>query len=324
MDEIAVVEALPSRIYNICLGQGILTLSDLIEVYRAKGHFMLLRSCGVAANRVLVTLCQRYEHGIPLDVEGQLTEFHASTKELVSTFSSAKKKVLTDYFLFLYGLNGGHLDDRHSSVDHERYLELFLYRRLSRLRFRDLYGWSSVNLEAIKASLDRYIDAIKDTPDDEVVRQYIRMMLEDYFTQEPEKVDEILDEALDSDGKLKLFSLLDLVLRKGNALTDREKLIFTSIYSGNANRAISRSAISQQLKISFSSVNRIADKFEKQFWQIVPFVGIISNDYLVDYEIEASAPCIVLDDLQVEQLNSSEGVSFNKAFYTIVFSMRLK
>jgi hypothetical protein len=323
MDEIAFVENLPTRIYNICIGDDIRTLFDLLEVYRTKGHFMHLRSCGEGANRVLVTLCQRYEHGVPLDVEGLLTEFHESTKEVVSSFSTTKKKVLTDYFLYLYGINGGIWYDNHSILDQERYLELFLYRRLSSLRFKDLPYRTSINLEAIKVGLDRYIDAIKDTPDDKVVRQYIRMLLEGYFTHQPEKVDGMLDDLFDRDGKVKLFSLLDLVLREGNALSDREKLIFTSIYIGNAYKIISRTALSQQLHISLPSLKGIVDKFEKRFKQILPFVGNINADYLADYKIDASAPCIVLDDLLVDRINSSEGVQFNLAFYTIMFSMLL-
>lgn len=323
MDEIAIVEDLPGRIYNICIGYGIRTLFDLLEVYRTKGHFMHLRSCGEGANRVLVTICQRYEHGIPLDAEGLLTEFHESTKEVVSSFSTAKKKVLTDYFLYLYGINGGIWYEHHTSLDQERYLELFLYRRLSRLRFKDLPHSTSINLKAIKAGLDRYIDAIKDTPDDKVVMQLIRMLLVGYFTHQPEKVDGMLDDLFDRDGKVKLFSLLDLVLREGNALSDREKLIFTSIYIGNAYKIISRTALSQQLHISFPSVKGIVNKFGNRFKQIVPFVGNINAAYLADYKIDASAPCIVLDDFVVDRINSSEGVQFNLAFYTIMFSMLL-
>ena len=179
----------------------------------------------------------------------------------------------------------------------------------------------------LKPKVEAYTHELLDCPEERFYLLERKYFIEHQLTWMNcgELPKELLDNLLDKEGNLKLFSFLDHILRYADKWSARERMLLTRLYTKeNSNAHETEESFSLELGVVpsrlFLHVKRWRYFFPQQLKKIIEQV----KNILGMYPLTITESYAILPVAFCEQINQKENVQFNPFFYEIIFSILLE
>jgi hypothetical protein len=320
--DLIIKENLTARAINACQDAGLNSLLDIIGFYQKKKSFIFIRNCGSTTNNELTDLCKKYQNGV---TQVNLNDLNTKYNKIIS-LTEIQKKALTLYLenllvnLSARAKNG--LEKISPNLNPSEILDTIF---LDRFKFNGIQniGEKSVSeLNLFKIDIYNFLEKLLTLNNKEVKQECIIVIIKNNFKNLSEGFIQQINSIFDSNGKIKLFRLLELLLNSECVFNANENRIFRFAYTNSNSCSKTLNSIGQELGISRERVRQIKIKLENYVQENFSFISDFELNDLVDYSTEDSIQIINAD--YSENINRSEDVSFNPKFYSEILSFLYK
>jgi len=326
LEELIDKEWLSVRSINICKDADLISLNRILDFYAKKGSFMSIRNCGAKTDKELIEICKKYLVSIP--DSGDSKEQKESFLETINLLTPFQKATLNRHFEYLVSnlnvrsYNGfGSIQE---SLNPKDVFEKIFSERFNFKNIRNIGNKSVEELEKLKLELIRFVNVLQTIQKDQLSKEYTKLIVKTTFTNLPENFEEQFETVFDENGKIKLFTLLNLLIYSGQLFSEIQQKAFELSYTNyNAINATIDSIANDQ-NITRERVRQIKSKLEEDIESYFLFISNLVTDDLVNYNVSPQNDFLTIDKLFTYKINNSEGVNFNTNFYSIVFGIFLK
>lgn len=314
LDELAEMGMLSTRSVNICFDAELYCLSRILDYYHKNGTFMKLRNCGSKVDRQLTNLCKKYDSEKP-----------ESYLEKISSLTQFQKDLLNSHFKHLTSklsarsLNGLiQIDSKltPSIIFEKIFADNFDYNDIKNLGFKSITELKILKLELIECIL-----LLKNSTNKDFSRGYLKIIFKSTFKNSQHNFEEFFQEIIDENGKIKLFSSLDYLIKHGEVFSDQHKVVFMYSFTKSYTNEYNYNEIARVLNITKERVRQINSSFKNQIQNYLIFISNIAKSDIVDYDINQSNQIICIDEAFLNNINFNESVNFNIDFYLIIFKL---
>lgn len=302
-------EILSVRSVNLCEDNGLIYLKQILNFYEKGNSFMSLRKCGKKTEKELVEFCRKYKK-------------NEAPNEPYS-FSPIQENILNNQIIFLISTlseraKNGLLKNSNKLIPAVIYKDVFIDNVDFNI-FVNIGIKAAKELSNFKNNIVNFAESLKKLNNTELDKEYIKLIVKTTFEKCLNNFDEDLDNLFYEDGRLKIFSLLDILINSGIIFTETQHKTFIFLYSDNEDRGTLES-IAIEEGITKERVRQIKAKLESN---IHSYFSFISN-FMVDiskYDIDTEKNILIIDQAFSQKLNQIECVNFNNLFYNTIFSI---
>ncbi len=175
-------------------------------------------------------------------------------------------------------------------------------------------------LDKFKSELIRFIAFLQKNEKEQLSKEYAKLILKTTFVNLPDNFNEQYENAFNENGKIKLFTLLKLLIDSGQLLAKNEQQPFLLSYT-NVDSNLTLDTI---VTISKERVRQIKTNLQSEIRNYFLFISNFNPDDLIDYGISIYNTFQIIDDSFARKINENEKVNFNKIFYSIIFEILFK
>ncbi len=326
LEELIEIEWLSVRSINICKDAGLISLNRILDFYSKKGSFMSIRNCGTKTDQELIEICEKYLAGNPVNIEvNKQTE---SFLETINSLSPFQKATLNRHFehlvsnLNVRSYNG--LANIQDSLNPKDIFEKIFSERFNFKDIRNIGNKSVEELEKLKLELIRFVNVLQSIQKDQLSKEYTKLIVKTSFTNLPENFEEQFENVFDESGKIKIFTLLNFLINSGQLFSEIQQKSFELSYTNYHTTKVTIDSIAKDLNMTRERVRQIKTKLEEDIQSYFLFVSNLIADDLANYNVNPLNNLITIDKSFANKINNSEGVNFNKNFYSIIFGIFLK
>lgn len=336
--ELSKIENLSNRAINICKYNNLNNLFLILDYYNSHGHFHDIRNCGLQTNNELVQISKKYRslhHSnkvlnivppeselippkIELPIDERYTQFQ---KEIFTNFINVKIRSVS---VRLKNILRKYLNNDYSFDTFERLILL-----TPEVKLKNINGIGYISFFELKNLIDdvnEYIHTTLYFKKDESLLNLYSTYLQRSFRVEYEDV-LLITSGYDFTRGIPIFKTVFYLSKLKKIIDSTERSLFFSDSSRyidfsteNLFSDISECTASRQ-KIRIINKNLPSKLFQN--------ITIIFNDDLKNYclntySFDRQADYILVDDKQLEEICSTENVSFTKEFVAFILSAVFK
>lgn len=326
LEELIDNECLSVRSINICKDTGLISLNRILEFYSKKGSFMNIRNCGAKTERELIEICEKYLATNSDNSEAQ--EQTESFLEAINSLSPFQKATLNRHFEYLVSnlnvrsYNG--LVRIHESLNPKDIFEKIFSKSFNFRDIRNIGNKSVEELEKLKLELIRFLYVLQTIQKDQLSKEYTKLIVKTTFTNLPENFEEQFENVFDESDKIKIFTLLNFLINSGQIFSKIQQKAFELSYTNYHTTKVTIDSIAKDQNITRERVRQIKNKLEEDIQSYFSFLSNLFADDLVSYNVNPLYNLITIDKSFAHKINNSEGVNFNKNFYSIILGVFLK
>ena len=325
LEELIDKEWLSVRSINICKDAGLISLNRILDFYSKKGSFMTIRNCGAKTDKELIEICKKYLVSIPVNGDTEQTESFLDTINSLTPFQKATLNRHFEYLLSnlnIRSYNG--LSSIQESLNPKDIFEKIFSERFNFKNIRNIGNKSVEELEKLKLELIRFVNILQTIQKDQLSKEYTKLIVKTTFANLPENFEEQFENVFDESGKIKLFTLLNFLIKSGQLFSDIQQKIFELSYTNYNTTNATIDSIAKDLNVTRERVRQIKSKLEEDIQSYFLFVSNLVADDLINYNISPLNDFFTLDKSFAYKINNSEGVNFSTHFYSIIFGIFLK
>lgn len=310
IDDLFLIEDLTVRSINVCKSCNLSNLQDVLNYYQANLTFSNLRNCGANTEKELTTLCVKYSYlmsltvlvdpgeefiKLPLNLKAMLLrhfDFLSSTLSVRS--SNAIVRVLEDYNV--------------SDVVKAMISDTLDFRTLKNVGEK-----SYSELRTLKLDLINFLKDLVTLKPEELISEHSKLILK---TALKNLADDFIDNEsiFDRDGKIKLFSMLKLLIGESQFFSPVEKMLFNLDYKIQGPETASYETIAKVCGITRERVRQISVKIDGDFKNYFRFISDLMIENIVVYGVDFQSETIIIDETLVSKINELEDTAFNRLF----------
>ncbi len=333
--ELSEIENLNNRVINICKYNNLNNLFQILYYYVLHGHFLNIRNFGIQTSNELVQISKKYmflypsniavNNGLP-DLELNLPLIELPIKR---SYTHLQKTIITNFINVKIRLVSVRLKNILSKYLHDDY-SFDTFERLILLTPKDKFKYfnglgenSFVELKNLVDSVNEYIDTVMHLNETESLLYLYSTYLQRSFRIEYEDVLQITS-GYDFTRGIPIFKTVFYLSKLKKILDRTERSLFFSdnyryvdftaenLYFELFESAVTRERIRQ--------VNRyLPSKLRECVIKI--FSGDLKDYSFNTYSFDRQSDFIHIDHKQLEEIRSTESVSFTQQFVTFILSV---
>lgn len=317
IDEIYNNQEIKVRSYNVCIRNGLNTITELIEYYLKHHNFYKLRNCGQWTNEELIKICNKYQTFI------EKSEIINLLEEIIANLTRIQRKVINRFIC----INANNL-----SVRGRNALSNFLNGNFNIRNFSDkillnknftLYTIDNIGEKTIP-ELENYIDIIRDfifKINETISEKQLITLENDFLIQQTFSISNIPTEISQSGS---IFKLTDFLLKNNAFFSETHNSIIQetlNIYQNHKEKTLEEIAIKYNL--SRERIRQIRKDCVNELFEKLSFIKNFNDDLSSRYGLELSSSLIKIDENLAEQINTRNETDFSKEFISYILSVYL-
>lgn len=326
LDDLIVSDWLSVRAINICRRFQLFSLHHILSFYETHGSFKKLQNCGWKTEKELTDLCIKYNNlrkELNENIQYQDENIqNISDEELINSLTQYQKIILFRYFKHIHSNLNSRAYNNLERI-YETYNPKEIFEKIFSINYSNIIFSKIKGLESFKYELIKFIKILKTVPHDKLSAEYVKLTLKTTLVNLTENLDEKIESVLDETQKIKLFSLLKLVIDNGQLFSKTQHKLFNSFYNkGNSETKIFDS-VSKEVNLTKERVRQIKSDLDKNILRYFKFVSNFELDDLVNYNIDSLEDYKLIDNTFAESINANEKVNFNSLFYAKIIGIFL-
>lgn len=318
LDEIAAIESIGVRSINVCGRGKLLTLQAILDYWYTHKTFLRLTNCGDKTESELTAICDKYSNASIM-----IGRKMYSITEVVATFDPSKKVILNRHISFYSSTLDSPVKYAIARLLGEKQnaweLTEMLYCNESRLKQRSGIAMASLpQLLKFRMDITSFVSILYQAEPSQFTIEYTKQIISIYYPEQPDKDDMFFEQLLDSNGKIKLFKLIDLLVRSRRLFAKNEKAVFPYVYTLTSKQL---DECANEIALTKTRILQIKALLEDNLKSYFPFLDNMSLNVFSFTDIELSGDLIILDEKFALQNNEHAGVNFNAALYGAILSI---
>lgn len=310
------------RAFNLCKYSGLSSLDKIVDFFKKHGSFVKIRTCGSKSNLELIKLCKNHMlERIELQEISEGTEL-----QTYSELNAYKKSILNKQIEYILTNISARCKTGIASIsaiyNAKEIVETIFQYGFNFEKYRNIGKLTLPELIQVRENISRFIFFLNSISNEELSREYAKLILKTNFVGSTESFEEMLSLAFDSNGKIKLFYLLSKLIDSELLLNRNETRIFHQNYS-IIETVSTLSEIGSELDLSKERVRQIHLKIEEEFETYFKFIKNFDIEDIVNYDFNNNSPLIIIDNILAKKINLNEGVNFNSTFYGLALHFYL-
>ena len=141
-------------------------------------------------------------------------------------------------------------------------------------------------LNKMKSKVSHFIEVLRTIENEQLSKEYAKLIVKTSFANLPIDFEQKLDTIFDSNGKIKLFSLIKLLLDSDQLLSTNEKRIFSLSYSDFNFEKETLESIGTELQLTRERVRQIKTRLEDNIKDHFLFITNFTANDLINYGID--------------------------------------
>lgn len=320
IDEIYNNQEIKVRSYNVCIRNGLNTITELIEYYLKHHNFYELRNCGQWTNEELIRICNKYQ---TFTEKNEKSENINLIDEILSNLNRVQRNVINNFI----SINTNNL-----SVRGRNALSNFLNGDFNIRNFSDKillnknFTLSTIDNIGEKTipELENYIDRVKDfifKINETTSEKQLITLKNNFLIQQTFFIFNIPTE-ISQFGSI--FKLTDFLLKNNAFFSETHNSIIQetlNIYQNHKGKTLEEIAIKYNL--SRERIRQIRKDCVNELFEKLSFIKNFNDDLSSKYGIELSSNLIKIDENLAEQINTENETDFSKEFISYIFAVYL-
>lgn len=325
----------------LSLVAGVPSIIELVEIiYTASFNFKTIRNVGDKSvseldnfKKELSSYINKYKlHDNDINAEESInpTELVRTDKgfvELINNFSPFKKSSINRHIEYLISnlcvrARNGLILYFGTNFSSKEIIEKIYSLSFNFGELKNIGAKTVTELKNFKNDISNFIITIRFLEDNQLSKEYTKLIIKTTFNNIPNNFNESFEEIIEDSGKVKIFTLLNYLLKNGNLLKEKEKELFSLIYTENYNKNINQ--IASNLNLTKERIRQLKIKLEDEIENHFSFILNFKLEDFVDYGITTSINFKTIDNNFKQSINLAEEVNFNVLFYSIIFGLLLK
>lgn len=328
--------ALSERAINVCKRAELLSLDNILAYYQKFGSFKQIKNCGPRTELELKSLCNKHQDIRLIPIVDLQDISNNPVEKPCAPDVPIEENPLNPFKRDLFS--------RHLASTYYRLLPITRRLILKNAKTKSIKELPEIiishNFDAVKIfgtetlnnlndetsfikNAAEYYNYIQSQQDHDLGKEYLALIIKEHFKEVPELIFCELSSAIDSAGKIKLFQLLNLLIRFDLLYDLRDKKIADFLFNCPTSTFRNLAEIRVELSITRERTRQIHRKIEKNTIMHCQFISRIPLEYYFDYEIHNEAIIKAIDESIVEEINTNEGVNFNQHFFSIILRLLL-
>ncbi len=321
LEFLASEKLLSVRSVNICRSQGLTSLKSILDYYKNNGSFVTIKNCGKLSEDELVEFCKGFIY------QNRIIE--QSTKlsilDQIGLLNPFQKSILNRHLEYLVSKLSVRAYNGLCSISESlNPKEVFDKIFLSNFKFKSIknIGNKSIaELDHLKSEIQSLNEILLTLKEEQLTVEYIKLILKTNFANLPENFNQNFETTVDVNGKIKLFTLIKILIDSDQLFNKNEKIIFLDNYSNLSKHNSTLESIASELLLTRERVRQIKMKLEDNIESYFSFILSFTIHDFINYEIDISDNFQTIDQLLADKINENENVSFNISFYSIILRM---
>jgi len=334
LDKIAGFKGLSDSSCILLYNANFTSLNLVLDYYYSNLSFLKIIGCKSNTNNEIIMFCKKHSSLLYETMKEMFSQTELDTTninvvksktiiEKLDTFNSIQLLFIENYYnQLLSNLDIQNLKILKRKIYINNYKELFMIKFENDFFFKNIDNNIIIEFIELKSKLQNYIHYIYSLDNKQILKIYIKQLLDDSIPEIQTDIDNKIDSIFDKDDKIKVCSLIDLVFNNNTFFNYRRHLIFKYIYYNDNYEKESLDSIALKIGVKRNRVIDIKDRFEREFVyfikDIIKYLG--SNIKYYDLEVK---PLNIIKYTILENINHAEEVNFNSDFYAVVFKVLL-
>jgi hypothetical protein len=260
------VEYFTERGLNVCKNHELLTLKQILNHYKEYGTFQNIRNCGKKTNDELIEICEKYIDTISVNENTEQTE---SLLGIINSLTPFQKATLNRHFEYLVSnlnvrsYNG--LVSIQESLNPKDIFEKIFSEKFNFKNIRNIGNKSVEELEKLKLELIRFLNILQTIQKDQLSKEYTKLIVKTTFNNLPKHFEDQFESIFDENGKIKLFTLLKILINSGQLFSENQQKAFELSFINYNTENTTIDSIAKDLNITRERVRQIKFKLEDGF-----------------------------------------------------------
>ena len=320
IDEIYNNQEIKVRSYNICIHNGLNTITELIEYYLKHHNFYELRNCGQWTNEELIRICNKYQ---TFTEKNEKSENINLIEEVLSNLNRVQRNVINNFI----SINANNLSVRGKNALSNFLNGDFNIRNFSnKILLNKNFSLSTIDNIGEKTipELENYIDIVKDfifKINETTSEKQLITLKNDFLIQQTFSISNIPAEISQSGS---IFKLTDFLLKNNAFFSETHNSIIQetlNIYQNHKGKTLEEIAIKYNL--SRERIRQIRKDCVNELFEKLSFIKNFNDDLSSKYGIELSSSLIKIDENLAEQINTKNETDFSKEFISYILAVYL-
>ncbi len=327
LKEIYEREWMTVRAFNICVNNGIESLSQLLKVYKQSGSFVQFRNCGAKTEKELIEICKKYSN--LNKCEEIPKEINDVTLEIVDRLTLSKKNVLYRYLLNSFDnltvrARNGLLSIVGGEITGQAILNNVVLKKIDFLEVKNIGKTTLSDLESFKSSSINFIDQLSKLDEALLNQEYLKLICDSHYNEAGNLIGDNIGLFINEANKIKIFSLFNFLNEHKYLFKSNSTEVFNSVYSKSFDRRINMDAIANKMGITRERVRQIKVKLTSEIKDNTSFILSLRPEDLSNYGLTKEMDMMIISESFADKLNEVENVKYNYLFYSIIFEELFK
>ncbi len=322
--ELADIEKMSVRAVNICQTANLNSLRKILCFFQTQGTFKNIRNCGQRTENELIFICNKYLNGHTIQQSIPNLPFLNKTIEIISKFNPFKKAALNRHIDYL--LSKLNVRARNGIINlfgrvptANKLLDTIFSKDFNFSRLRNIGEKSSLELVQFKKNISDFTEILQTLDESQLSKEYTSLVIKTSFSNIQNDIDDLLTSAFDLNNKIKLFKLIELLIKSDLPFKKAEKEIFYYKFTNSNKKSLLE--IAELLNIGKERLRQIKVNFEDELKSYFSFILNLQEEDLPRYGIESDTVFLLIDDEFANSINSNEEVNFTPQFYSAILSI---
>ena len=320
IDEIYNNQEIKVRSYNVCIHNGLNTITELIEYYLKHHNFYELRNCGQWTNEELIRICNKYQ---TFTEKNEKSENINLIEEVLSNLNRVQRNVINNFI----SINANNLSVRGRNALSNFLNGDFNIRNFSnKILLNKNFSLSTIDNIGEKTipELENYIDIVKDfifKINETTSEKQLVTLKNDFLIQQTFSISNIPTEISQSES---IFKLTDFLLKNNAFFSETHNLIIQetlNIYQCHKKKTLEEIAL--EYNFSRERIRQIRKDCVNELFEKLSFIKNFNDDLSSKYGIELSSSLIKIDENLAEQINIKNETDFSKEFISYILAVYL-
>ena len=336
LEYIAGFEGLSVRSRNVLINANLNSLELVLDYYNDNYNFLKFTNCGFLANDEIIVFCKKHTSLLYLtmkelfpqtdsDISYTNNDFIKSKSyfEKFNSFNSIQLHLINTYYDQLF-LN---LDPKDQKILNKIF-NIFTLRNFFKTNFKITSNLKQIEYKTLlelsdfKLNIQSQIEFIDSLENKQLLKKYFKHLIGIKNLNLITDIDELIEPIFNTDEKIKLFTFFEFIFTYNSLFEDRERMFLLNSYSNSLTDKQTLDSIALKIGLTRERARQIKVKFESRItYYIIDIIKYIHLD-IKYYDLEIK-PVNIISNTVFENINDSEGVSFNEKFYTSVFKILL-
>ena len=327
LKEIYEREWMTVRAFNVCVSNGIESLSQLLTVYRLSDSFVQFRNCGSKTEGELIEICKKYSN--PNKYEEISRETIDVTIEIADRLSLFKKNILYRYLLNSFDnlavrARNGLLSIVDGEITGQAILNNVVLKKIDFLDAKNIGKTTLADLDSFKSGSINFIDKLSKLDEALLNQEYLKLICESYYNESGKLIGDNIDLFINEANKIKIFSLFNFLNQQRFLFKSNSTEVFNYAYSISFGMRMNMDTIANKMGITRERVRQIKIKLSSQIKDNTSFILSLRPEDLSNYGFSEETDMMIISESFANKLNETENVKYNYLFYSIIFGELFK